>query len=80
MYKRQVDPYANAHEVEEEYNIKLVSEPSGQYVATIVAVAHQNYLEQSPADLCSHVTLGGIFMDVKGLFDAAPDGYTYWRM
>ena len=75
-----VDPYADAHEVEEEYNIKLASEPSGTYVATIVAVAHQNYLEQSPADLCSNVTRGGIFMDIKGLFDAAPDGYTYWRM
>lgn len=75
-----VDPYADAQEVAEEYNINLVSEPTGSYVATIVAVAHQDYVTQSPEALCQSVVEGGVFMDIKGLFDTAPSGYTYWRM
>ena len=75
-----VDPYADPHEVEEEYQIKLVSEPTGEYEATVIAVAHQSYIDQSPTELCEVVRSNGIFMDVKGLFDHAPKGYTYWRM
>ena len=75
-----VDPYADPHEVEEEYGITLCPKAQNDYVATIIAVAHDEYVAQSPESLCASVRRGGVFMDIKGIYDDAPEGYTYWRM
>ena len=75
-----VDPYADPHEVTEEYGITMRAVPNHDYVATIIAVAHDEYVSQSPESLCEVVREGGVFMDIKGLYDGSPEGYTYWRM
>lgn len=75
-----VDPYADPHEVEEEYGIKLASEPTGEYIATVLAVAHDEYISMTPEECCEKISRGGVLMDIKGLYQGAPEGYTYWRM
>jgi UDP-N-acetyl-D-galactosamine dehydrogenase len=75
-----IDPYADSHEVHEEYGIQMASQSSGTYVAVIVAVAHDDYLKMSAEDLCQDLALGGVLMDIKSIYDGAPEGYQYWRM
>ena len=75
-----IDPYADPHEVHEEYGIQMASQSSGAYVAVIVAVAHDDYLKMSAEDLCQDLALGGVLMDIKSIYDGAPEGYQYWRM
>jgi UDP-N-acetyl-D-galactosamine dehydrogenase len=38
------DPHADKHEVEEEYNIKLIERISDNYDAIILAVSHKEFL------------------------------------
>ena len=75
-----VDPYADPHEVLEEYGIQLTTQASGTYVAVIVAVAHEHYLQMNAEDHCRDLALGGVLMDIKSIYDEAPEGYQYWRM
>ena len=75
-----IDPYADPEEVHEEYGFQMASQPSGTYVAVIVAVAHDPYLQMSPEDHCRDLATGGVFMDIKSIYDGAPDGFQYWRM
>jgi len=39
-----VDPYADSHEVKEEYGFDMASAPNGKYDAIIVAVSHNQYI------------------------------------
>ena len=75
-----VDPYADPEEVEEEYGLKMSAAPEGEYVATIIAVAHDTYTQLTSEQLCAQVAEGGVMMDIKGVFEGAPHGYQYWRM
>ena len=58
------DPWANAEEVKEEYGIDLVPEPTGQYDAVILAVAHNEFLS---VDLESFRSENSVLYDVKSI-------------
>lgn len=75
-----VDPHASAHEVEEEYGLHLTEAPHGAYEAVVLAVAHRQYKAMTAEALCAHLKPRGVLMDIKGLLDGAPEGFSYWRM
>ena len=80
MQVDMIDPHASAHEVEEEYGIKLASEPCGQYDAIIVAVAHNEYRNLDRAWLDQHSHQPIIFADLKGIYRNRFEGVQYWSL
>jgi UDP-N-acetyl-D-glucosamine/UDP-N-acetyl-D-galactosamine dehydrogenase len=75
-----IDPFAEATEVQREYQLELCAQPQGLYEAVLMAVAHDEYSALSSAEVCQWLTPQGILMDIKGIYDGVPEGYTYWRM
>lgn len=75
-YNTQVDlydPWADPHEAEEEYGLKLVSEPAaGKYDAIIVAVAHARFREMGLDKIASYGKTNRVIFDVKYLFSNRP--------
>ena len=60
------DPMADAHEVAEEYDVSLLSEPGKDYDAIILAVSHEEFKNM---DLMRMKKASGIIYDVKAMLD-----------
>lgn len=61
------DPWADAHEVKEEYNVDLVKNvQAGTYEAVVVAVAHNEFKEM---DVVSLKNKSGVIFDIKAIVD-----------
>lgn len=65
------DPAADAHELAEEYGLDLVQPEQGAYDAMILAVPHRQFIEAGPAALRAHLRHGGVFFDLKAVFDGS---------
>ncbi len=79
------DPIADPAEAMHEYNVHLIPwEQLPHYAdAIIVAVPHKQYLAMQPSDLQSWLKKGGVFVDVKSVYDPEKirgAGYTLWRL
>jgi len=78
------DPFASAHEAEEEYGVHLT--PAAELVparVVILAVPHREYLAKGWQAVTERLVDGcGAVLDVKGRLDRAgvPDGVTLWRL
>jgi len=63
------DPWANPVEVEHEYGLECIKEPTGEcYAAIILAVAHQAFAGMDIRSLCS--CRNAVVYDVKGVLPA----------
>lgn len=62
------DAWADKAEVKEEYGIELISEPTGQYDAVIVAVNHKQYMELPEQYFIDLMGDQGVLFDVKGIY------------
>lgn len=60
------DPWANADEVKDEYEINTIETLSGQYDAIVHVVAHKDF---ATIDLSKLINSNGIIYDVKGTLD-----------
>jgi len=79
------DPFANAAEIKEKYNVDLNSNPidnprSYKFDAAIVAVSHNSYLDYNEKDFISILTKNAIFADVKGMFRNKISSLGYWSL
>ena len=79
------DPHADAREVEEEYNLKLLTNPAenGPYDGVVVAVKHRQFKELGIDGLKKLAGNPAVLSDVKGVFsvtDAGSAGMGYWRL
>ena len=72
-----VDPFASAQEVEQEYGLKLVNEPSATYDAIIGAVNHKDYLDLDQEFFHNLSHQQTLFYDVKGVFRQTINGMAY---
>ena len=61
------DPYADKHEVKEEYGIDLVESISDNYDAIILAVSHKKFLELDIRAICK--SSASIIYDIKSFLD-----------
>jgi UDP-N-acetyl-D-galactosamine dehydrogenase len=61
------DPYANKHEVEEEYGIKLIENLKRAYDGIILAVSHQNFKQLNLDNL--KASKDSVIFDIKGFLD-----------
>ncbi len=75
-----VDPAADHHQVKEEYNIEMVSEPHGKYDAIILAVSHKQYQHLDESWFARHLSEHGLIVDVKGLLRGKIKEHTYWSL
>ncbi|MFU0507853.1 nucleotide sugar dehydrogenase [Pseudaminobacter sp. NGMCC 1.201702] len=66
------DPYANAHEVREEYGIVIESEmPAGPFDAIVLAVNHDEFREIGGAGLRALLVEKGVIYDLKQVLPSA---------
>jgi len=78
------DPVADPAEARHEYGLSLTpwcGLPAAD--ATIVAVAHRDFVERPLADFVAKTAAGGCFIDVKSRFDAGrlrAAGLAVWRL
>jgi len=56
------DPWASADQVQDEYGISLIDNPSGKYEAVILAVAHQSFKQLTVSDFASE---NSVIFDLK---------------
>ena len=75
-----IDPNAVAHEVKEEYNIELKSNPTGRYDAIIVAVNHKEYMSLDESFFEPLLNEDGLIVDVKGILRGKINKYSYWSL
>lgn len=75
-----LDPMADAESLKEDYGLDLVTEPSGQYDAIILAVAHTPFLEIQNETLKSWANSPALLIDIKGLFRHRSQGFEYWSL
>jgi UDP-N-acetyl-D-glucosamine/UDP-N-acetyl-D-galactosamine dehydrogenase len=80
------DPRADAAEAKTAYDIALLGDlfavPDGGYDCLIGAVAHEQYLELTEADLARLVKPGGLIADIKAIWRGRrlPEGRQYWQL
>jgi UDP-N-acetyl-D-galactosamine dehydrogenase len=78
------DPVASTVDAEHEYQVRLKSWaqlPKAQ--AIVAAVSHKEYKELTPAAIAEMTVPGGVFVDVKSIFDPlalAAAGLRVWRL
>ena len=76
-----VDPHANSEEMEKEYGVSLIQQPSNNYDAIIVAVNDHAYLELTETYFKSLFKDGmGVFIDVKGIYKSKIKDLEYWSL
>jgi UDP-N-acetyl-D-glucosamine/UDP-N-acetyl-D-galactosamine dehydrogenase len=75
-----IDPGAGKKEVKEEYQIDLLTKPSGNYDAVIMAVSHKEYLKLDESYFSPLLNKDGIIIDVKGVLRGKIKNHTYWSL
>ena len=76
-----VDPHASSDEMVHEYGVGLISQPTNDYDAIIVAVNHKEYKAMNEADFQAMMKDDqGIFVDVKGIFKGKINRLEYWSL
>ena len=78
------DPIADSDECRHEYGIGITPwEQLPKAVAVVAAVAHKSFQEMGLPALLGKLQPGGVFADVKSVYDPAAvrdAGYTLWRL
>lgn len=79
------DPLAEAAEATHEYGLTLTpwEQLPNNAAAIVAAVSHREYLAMSLAQLTAPLAAGGVFVDVKSVYDPAAiqaAGFKLWRL
>lgn len=75
-----IDPYADHHEVKEEYNFEMVKEPGKNYDVIIAAVSHDKYKDLTEDYFKSISNANALFVDVKGIYRDKIKKLNYWSL
>ena len=75
-----VDPFADPHEVQEEYLFDLRKEPDNEYDTIILAVAHTKYLNLTEEYFINLLNDKGVVLDLKGLYKEKINNIDYWSL
>ncbi len=72
------DPYADSHELQEEYGFGLVNEIDNDYDAVIVTVPHTPYLAFNNEYFRTITKENALIADLKGIYNNKITSRTYW--
>ena len=75
-----VDPYADPHEVKEEYQFELATRQANDYDVIIAAVSHDKYKDLNEDYFKSVTSENALFVDVKGIYRNAIKELDYWSL
>lgn len=75
-----VDSYATKDEVMEVYGLELKNQPSNDYDAIVVAVAHDEYKILDKTYFESLMKDDLVLLDLKSLYDFPNSEFDYWRL
>ena len=76
-----IDPHASSDEMLHEYGIGLITNPTSNYDAIIVAVNHKEYKTKIEAEFKKYLKEEkGVFIDVKGIFKNKIKDLEYWSL
>lgn len=75
-----VDALADAHEVEEEYHVKLSDAATGRYDVIIVAVSHDAYKSLDEDYFTNLATEGALLVDIKNMYKSKITRLEYWTL
>ena len=75
------DPHASSKEMENEYGVGLIPEPTNDYDAVIVAVNHKEYKDLTETGLRAMMKDDlGVLVDVKGMYKGKIKNLEYWSL
>jgi UDP-N-acetyl-D-galactosamine dehydrogenase len=63
------DPWVSKEEAIEEYGLSLIDEPTNDYEAVIVAVAHNEFIDLGAEGVRKYLKNDGLLYDLKSLFE-----------
>ena len=75
-----MDPHADSADLEHEYGFGLITKPSGNYDAVIVAVNHREYRDYSEEYFKSLMSDNPVLVDLKGIYRNKIKNMTYWSL
>ena len=74
------DPYAESHEVQEEYGLNVIRNAKDGYDAVIVTVPHAEYKDLDDAYFSSITNEHGLIADLKGIYKNKISSRKYWSL
>jgi len=74
------DPFAESHEVQEEYGLQLTRNAQNGYDAVIITVPHDAYRELDDSYFASITHQHGLVADLKGIFKNKITSRKYWSL
>jgi len=74
------DPYAEADEVVEEYDLHLTKNGDNDYDAVVIAIPHKPYMQLTEEDLCAITKPTALIADLKGIFRRKITKREYWSL
>lgn len=74
------DPYADEHEVFEEYGLRLTKNIANDYDAVLITVPHNHYLSLTEEYLCTITKPNACIADLKGILRNKINTRTYWTL
>jgi UDP-N-acetyl-D-galactosamine dehydrogenase len=72
------DPFADSHDVFEEYGYHLTKEIGNDYDAVIISVPHESYLDYDDHFFTSITNENALIADLKGIYKDTVKGRKYW--
>ena len=72
------DPFADSHELLEEYGFGLIDKIEDDYDAVIVTVPHAPYLQFTDAYFKSITKENALIADLKGIYNNKIKSRSYW--
>ena len=72
------DPFADSHELQEEYGFGLIDKIEDDYDAVIVTVPHTPYLQFNDAYFKSITKENALIADLKGIYNNKIKSRSYW--
>lgn len=76
-----IDPHASSSEMEHEYGVALIDQPSNDYDAVIVAVNHKEYQGLPESHFRSMMRDDkGVFVDIKGIYKGQIQNMEYFSL
>lgn len=75
-----LDPWADAEEVFHEYKIKIIDQINKKYDALILAVGHQDFINETADVNINLLKKDGIIVDLKSIIQTKDPSVTYWSL
>ncbi|OFX22952.1 MAG: UDP-N-acetyl-D-galactosamine dehydrogenase [Bacteroidetes bacterium GWA2_31_9b] len=75
-----IDPFADSHEVKEEYQFEMAKKAGTDYDVIVAAVSHKEYFNLDESYFKSITNKNALFVDIKGIYRNKIKDLNYWSL